>query len=290
MEQLTDVAKLLQDKDIPFTSSGRDYLITCPNPDHLDSNPSFRVDKLSGVGHCFACGHSMNMFKAYGIIVSYQNTVVSNIKEKIARIISSTTSLEFPKGYTPFMRDFRGISHKTLSHFGAFTVIGNNEHDLEDRVIFPLKDSRDKIVGFIGRHTNNIAQPRYRIYPSGIEMPMFPSKISPINGTVFIVEGIFDALNLIDKGLTNVVAIMGVNSLYSMKKGLNVDKISLLKLQGITKIVILFDGDPAGYTTAEKLKPELEKANFIVSVIDLEEGTDPGDLSQEDVDSLRKFI
>jgi hypothetical protein len=43
------VEALLIEKGISFTSSGKDYLIKCLNPDHDDSNPSLRVDKINGV-------------------------------------------------------------------------------------------------------------------------------------------------------------------------------------------------------------------------------------------------
>jgi len=104
-----------------------------------------------------------------------------------------------------------------------------------------------------------------------------------------LVEGIFDALNLMDKGIPNVAATLGTNTFLS-RKGINKEKVALLKLQGITKIIILFDGDTAGIKAAEELKPALEKENFFVQVIDLPENRDPGDLSQDEVNHLRKLI
>ena len=63
-----------------------------------------------------------------------------------------------------------------------------------------------------------------------------------------------------------------------------------LKAQGISHIYIMFDGDEAGYTAAEKVKPLIEEQEFIVEVIKLPEGMDPGDLDQEYVDSINEYV
>lgn len=278
---------VLKDRGMTFTPSGKDYLIKCLNPDHIDTNPSLRIDKLSGIGHCFACGYRVNIFKHFGIISDHQSAKVSGLKEKIAKIFAETRGLDMPKGWAPYLRSFRGISPKTLQTFEAFTV--ENHDELEDRIVFPIKDVTGKIICFIGRHVLADIKPRYRIYPHGIVLPLFPTKLYPVNGTLILVEGIFDALNLMDKGIPNVAATLGTQTFLS-RKGINKEKVALLKLQGITKIIILFDGDTAGIKAAEELKPALEKENFFVQVIDLPEDRDPGDLSQDEVNHLRKLI
>lgn len=283
----SDVLSVLKDKNMVFVPSGKDYLIKCLNPEHIDNNPSLRIDKLSGIGHCFACGYRVNIFKYFGIISDHQNAKISAIKEKIQKVFAETRGLDMPKGWAPYSKPLRGISRDTLHHFEAFIV--QNHEELEDRIVFPLKDITGKIIAFIGRHFIADMKPRYRVYPHGVELPLFPAKLYPVNGSIVLVEGIFDALNLIDKGLPNVAATLGTNTIFS-RKGVNKDKIALLKLQGITKIVILFDGDQAGIKAAEELKPVLEKENFYVSIIDLPEDRDPGDLTQDEVDHLKKLI
>ena len=76
------VEALLNEKGISFTSSGRDYLIKCLNPEHDDSNPSLRVDKVNGVAHCFSCGWRRSLFKHFGII-STGSVRIARLKEKI---------------------------------------------------------------------------------------------------------------------------------------------------------------------------------------------------------------
>lgn len=280
------VVDLLNSEGITFVPSGRDYLIKCLNPEHQDNNPSLRIDKLTGIGHCFACNYRVNIFKHFNKVVNYQSIRVIQLQEKIASIKSSSIGLSLPKKFIPFTRSYRNISANTYKEFEAF----ESNSLLENRIIFPMRDTTGKIVAFNGRHKESHIKPRYKIYPEHVTIPMFPGKITPVNNAIVLVEGIFDFLNLYDKGLKNALAILGTNALYSQHKGLNKDKISILKLHGIQRIFIMFDGDEAGRRAASLLKPELEKINFITEIIDLPDDTDPGELSQEDIKSIIEYI
>jgi DNA primase len=93
-------------------------------------------------------------------------------------------------------------------------------------------------------------------------------------------------LNLYDKGLKNVVCTFGTNTLQ------NDTKLKLLsfKAQGVSHIYMLFDGDDAGERAAQTLKPLIEESEFIVEIIKLPDGTDPGELDQFDVQSIAEYI
>ena len=80
------VLDLLNSKNIPFSISGRDYLIKCLNPDHNDSNPSFRVDRVSGIAHCFSCGYKTNIFKYFGIFTNQIPIKIAKLKEKLQEL------------------------------------------------------------------------------------------------------------------------------------------------------------------------------------------------------------
>jgi DNA primase len=101
-----------------------------------------------------------------------------------------------------------------------------------------------------------------------------------------IVEGIFDMLNLYDKGLHNVICAFGTNTLQNSTK----QKMLPFKAQGITHVYLMFDGDEAGRKASELLKPLIEDCGFIVQTITLPDDVDPGELSQEDVDSTAEYI
>lgn len=277
------VLDILNKNSLAFTVSGRDYLIKCLNPEHEDSNPSFRVDKVSGVAHCFSCGFKTNIFKYFGIFTNPVPIKIAALKEKLAEL-QTTNGLEVPNGHTPYTRSFRGISAATLKHFGAFYT--NHVEKLADRIVFPIKDITGKTVVYVGRHTLSNGNPRYVNYPSGVRIPVFPSHLPSGYSSLVLVEGIFDMLNLYDKGLENVICAFGTNTLQNDTKS----KLLPFKAQGITHIYLLFDGDEAGRKASGILKPIIEAEGFIVEIINLPDDTDPGELDVEDVRSIAEYI
>ena len=279
------VLDLIKKNGLAYTVSGKDYLIHCLNPEHPDSNPSFRVDKISGVAHCFGCGFATNLFKYYGVFTNTVPIKIASLKEKLAALKTMHSGLDLPKGATPYTKSFRGVSAQTLKHFGAFYT--TEFEPLEDRICFPIKDITGKTQVFVGRHTLSTAGKfRYVNYPSGVSMPIYPPSVPPGHTSAVLVEGLFDMLNLHDKGLTNAICVFGTNTL---AKDIKL-KLLPLRAQGVTHIYIMFDGDAAGEKAAELLKPMIEQQQFIVEIIQCEEGTDPGEMSKDDVESLKNYI
>lgn len=277
------VAVLLREKGISFTPSGKDYLIKCLNPKHEDNNPSCRVDRVSGVTHCFSCGFKANIFTYFGIISNRASTRIAKLKEKLSELKTSK-GVEYPDNVVPFNKVYRGISAQTFQHFEAFYT---SDEKLQDRVIFPIKDITGKVICFVGRHILSNGNPRYLNHPSGVKIPLFPPRLSERSNSLVLVEGIFDMLNLYDKGLKNAVCTFGTNTLQKDTK----EKLLPFKAQGVEKIYIMFDPDIPGREAAEKLKPLLEQLEFIVEIIKLDEDNgDPGDLSEEYVHSIREYI
>ena len=103
-----------------------------------------------------------------------------------------------------------------------------------------------------------------------------------IQGSAILVEGIFDMINLHDKGLTNAVCCFGTNNY-------NETKLSMLRVQGAEYVEVFFDGDDAGQKAAENIKTECEKVGLVARNIHIK-NTDPGALSQLQVDKLRKKL
>lgn len=278
------VLELINKNSLAFSVSGRDYLIKCLNPDHEDSNPSFRVDKVTGVAHCFSCGFKTNLFKYYGVFTNPVPMKIAALKEKLNELKTGHLGLELPNGHTPYLKQFRGVSPQTLKYFGAFYT--NVVEKLVDRIVFPIKDITGKTVVFVARHTLSNGNPRYINYPSGVRMPVFPAHLPSGYQSMVIVEGVFDMLNLYDKGLENVVCAFGTNTLQNDTKS----KLLPFKAQGITHIYLLFDGDEAGEKAAANLKPIIEAENFIVEIIKLPDNRDPGELDVFEVRSIAEYI
>lgn len=277
------VLEILQKHGHTYKVSGRDYLIKCLNPEHPDSNPSFRIDKVTGAAHCFSCGYKTNIFRYYGVFTNSVPIRVAKLKDKLAQVSISMHGVPLPDGATPYLRPFRGISVKTLKQFEAFYT--HKLEKLSDRIIFPIKDITGKTRVYVGRHVLSNADPKYINYPASVEMPVFPPRLEGTSASLVLVEGIFDFLNLYDKGMRNVVCTFGTNTLHKDTK----QKMLPFKAQGITHIFLMFDGDTAGNKAADILKPILEDLEFIVEIIKLPEDTDPGSMDSEEVRGLIEY-
>lgn len=278
------VLDLLNKQNISFTVSGRDYLIRCLNPDHDDGNPSFRVDRITGVSHCFSCGFKTNIFKHFGVVGNFTSIKVAKLKEKLKDLAINFNGVEFPEQFIPVTKPFRGISTKTLKEFGSFYV--NSGSELSDRIWFPIRDIRGKNMVYVGRHMMSDGNPRYLNYPRGVTMPIYPEVFKESYTSAVLVEGIFDMLNLYDKGLQNVCCTFGTNTLFKEPEL----KLLSLKTQGVLKIYLMYDGDQAGQDAMNKLEPVLQECGYLTEKIVLEEDSDPGELSQEYVDSIKEYI
>lgn len=278
------VLDLLNKQSISYTISGRDYVTRCLNPEHDDRNPSFRIDRITGVAHCFSCGFKTNIFKHFGVVGNYTSIKVAKLKQKLKDLNISFNGIDFPTDTIPVTKPFRGISAKTLKQFEAFYTSESSE--FADRIWFPIKDLRNRNLVYVGRHTMSNGNPRYLNYPSGVTMPVYPEVFEDKHTSAVLVEGIFDMLNLYDKGLHNVCCTFGTNTLFKEADL----KLLSLKAQGIAKLYLMFDGDEPGQEAMKKLEPVLQEAGYITEQITLEADSDPGELSQEYVDSIKEYI
>lgn len=181
-----------------------------------------------------------------------------------------------PDNYMPYLGNWRDIKPETYRKFNAF-----RHHDTHfiGRINFPITDASGRIVCFQGRDEMGTLDNKYMFYPSGVKLPLFP-QVRPLQGRVILVEGIFDMLNLHDKGLDNAICCFGV-------KNFNETKFNYLKISGVTGLDLLFDADQAGEQAAEHVK-KLAK-DFPVRVINLRSG-DPGSLAQPQVTGLRRKL
>lgn len=270
--------EVLKEKSVQYSSQGGDLVIQCLNPEHDDSNPSMRIDKITGAYHCFSCGFKGSIFKYFNIESDFKEIRVQQIKKKISKLLEKR--LELPLGYIPFREDFREIKLDTLTKFEAFT-----HKDFENRIVFPVRDILGDIVVFIGRHMHSNVTPKYMITPPKTSPPLYPAQPKMIQGSIILVEGIFDMLNLHDKGLENTVCVFGTQTLLKTWE----EKLAPYKLQGLNKIYILFDGDNAGQNAASKLEKEIHE-QYITELINLPAGVDPGDLGKDDVQALKELI
>lgn len=273
------VEDLLNQKKIAFVPSGKDVKVCCLNPEHEDSNPSMRIDRLTGIFNCFSCGFKGNLFSFFDEKANYLQIKKELFKRKISQKLAENVGLEMPKNAVSFNKDWRGIRAETFNTFNAFE---HHDSNFIGRVVFPIRGSAGKIVGFNGRALNPEINPKYLIYPAESKFPLFPVRVQPVQGSVILVEGIFDMLNLYDKGLRNVVCAFGTRKVTK-------EKLVLLKLQGVSNIDIIFDGDEAGQQATEEIQKLTESLEMTSRVVSLKSG-DPGDLTAQKVIKLKEML
>tara|TARA_R110000851_G_scaffold30550_1_gene83408 strand:- start:547 stop:1431 length:885 start_codon:yes stop_codon:yes gene_type:complete len=283
-----NVEQLLDANKIWYNNAGKDVRVSCLNPDHNDSDPSMRIDRISGVFGCFSCGFSGNIFTYYGESIDVADIRVQFLKKKIQNL--SKLDVPLPLGREDFHRLHRNIKAETYKKFGAFT---HESPEHEDRIVFPVYDAANVLVGCTGRLAFSDAEPKYKITPSGVQLPLHPAKPELYRDTVILVEGIFDMLNLYDKGITNVVCCFGKNLgdvKKKQKRATNLEKFLPMKIQGVKKVYILYDFGAA--QSAKNLAHLLEEI-FIVEVIEhpmFDKETDPGNITQEQADIIKEYI
>lgn len=272
-----NVEELLQSKQVPFIPKGKDYVVSCLSPEHDDSNPSMRVDQITGIFHCFSCGYKGNLFVHFGEKASFLHLRRELIKKKIREKRAESVGLPFPRSALPYVGNWRNIKPETYRKFEAF-----QEHEsFIGRIVFPIRDMSGRIVAFNARHMTG-GTPKYLISPPGARMPLFPAKIDSIQASVILVEGIYDMLNLHDKGLTNAVCCFGT-------RNINEEKLSILRLQGIEEAIVFFDGDEAGQAAAIKVQEMCENVDLLTRNINIAD-IDPGALTENQVEKLKSKL
>ncbi len=130
-----------------------------------------------------------------------------------------------------------------------------------DRLMFPIRDRRGRVIGFGGRVLGEGApkylnSPETDIFHKGSELyGLFEARNNTRKLTKFlVVEGYMDVIALAQFGITYAVATMGTAT--------TIEHIGQLYKSGVTQVVFCFDGDRAGEEAAWKaLKNALPAVN-----------------------------
>lgn len=277
--------ELLINKKIGYLPRGGDLEVRCLNPEHEDRNPSMKIDKITGVFNCLSCGFRGNIFSHFGEKANFLATKRQLLKTKIVEKLAESVGLEIPVNAVPYAGNWRKIKPETYAKFEAFQ---HNDKQHIGRVVFPIRAVSGKIVGFNGRHMTQ-GDPKYMITPAGAKLPLFPAKPAIYKGRIILVEGIFDMLNLHDKGLENAVCTFGTQKLVGKHQATAREKLALFKLQGVTGIDIFFDSDDAGISAAEAVKTLCESVELDTRVVSIA-GKDPGELTASQVLKLKEKL
>ena len=209
------------------------------------------------------------------------------------RHISASTCRRFAVGYAPkswnalsSYLSTKGFSVELQTKAGLTKRNKDKEaYDLfRDRLMFPIKDRKGRVVGFGGRVMNPEDQPKYLntgdtpAFQKGKELyGLFETLQDRKNlKKIYVVEGYMDVIAMSENGINNAVATLGIatNRFHTQ-----------VLLQLVNEVIFCFDGDDAGRGAAwGALKNVLPVVNdgAEIKFLFLPEGEDPASLLEKE--------
>lgn len=184
------------------------------------------------------------------------------------------------KGYTEEMMEKAGLVIKKS---------GSGYYDrFRNRVMFPVFDVRNRIIGFGGRVLDD-SKPKYLnspetlIFNKGHNLYGLNFAVEQNNDRkIIIVEGYMDAIALHQFGISNAVASLGT--------ALTREQAKLLK-RYCDEVIICYDADTAGQAATLRGLDILSEAGCKVSILRIPKGKDPDEyVRAEGADAFKKCM
>ena len=265
---INDVELLLSVHGIKYKKKGDNILCLCPN--HNDTNiGNFSFSLSKGVGHCFACGYSCNIYSLNRILGekgrfdgNYNYDFCKSLKPKKKDVIIYNKPIVYGKLYNPSydydIMDFlhgmgwsdEFIEEKEIKYCRYAEMIGENlmnEPDekptvMQNRICIPVfKDG--KLVNYECRTFVKGVEPKVKYVKSCSSNLIYNYENIDLSKEVVLTEGIKN----LGKAYTitkNIISSFG-NQLTDIK---------LEMLNKIPKLTVFLDNDNGGLIMAKKLK------------------------------------
>ena len=194
--------------------------------------------------------------------------------------ILSTFKIGYSGEYGLNVSLFSGFNQKELIESGVFFHDEKNNKLIDrfkNRLIFPIFDYNNKVIGFGGRALSQnylakyINSPETEFFKKGFNLYNLNNakNENKQSGIVFVVEGYMDAISLYQAGFKNVVATLGT--------AMTESHLNLI-WRYFNDPVVCFDGDRSGQNAAHKISEKLiahMKPNYSLSFLILPNGFDP---------------
>lgn len=176
-------------------------------------------------------------------------------------------------------KSFRSFNEETLSAFNMrttpkFPFVTRNDKFFytSPKYIFDL-DFEGKTIGVALRRIDEDEKIKWSFQPTSLRkkdmLYNYDNALAHIKenklSSIYVVEGIFDAMAFWQAGIKNVIALLGTSISEAQR-------ILLMKLA--SDVILCLDGDEAGRQSMLKLSKEL-KTFFKVKVLLFEDGEDP---------------
>jgi DNA primase len=241
----------LEANDLKYIDKGFKVLHQCLNPSHNDSSPSAFTNLENLFSHCSSCGFHLKE----SALINFLGGNISSAELKRQEFLRRKKELKnkeeeteseiiLPKKFKEFEAPFRGISIETFKKICAYVTRPNTYY--QGRIVIPLKDMFGDEVGFEAVAVSKELQPKV-LRAKGLETDRlfgFEDLIQK-NKPLFICEGVFSSLSLIE---------FGYSSVYNFGVGNIEDKVNTLKYFNVKEVILVGDKDSAGFEWNQKQK------------------------------------
>ena len=226
---------------------------------------------------------------------------LQTVPEAVAYLSNRKISRETAELYgLGFAFDFDGLTRALVSQgyqeqyivAAGLGYINEDKNKLKDtfwkRILFPFYSKTGQVIGYTGRAINDQAA-KYKntgdtiLFNKGCNIfGLFQARQSIAKADcVYIVEGQFDVLSMVEVGIHNVVGGSGTAFTKEQRKLLH---------NITTNVVFIYDGDAAGIAAAEKNLPAFVADAFQVRCVLLPEGKDPDDMAKKLGDGFSEWM
>ncbi|HTO01152.1 MAG TPA: DNA primase [Microthrixaceae bacterium] len=177
----------------------------------------------------------------------------------------------------------------TATGLGFENKAGRAQDFFRARVLFPIIDERNRVIGFGGRKLPDADGPKYQnsrdnelYHKSRAVYGLNWAKADAVNaGEIIICEGYTDVIGFARAGLTRAIATCGT--------ALTEEHVKLIK-RFSTRLVLAYDADDAGQSAADRVYAWEKSYGIEVAVVDLPVGSDPDELARSSPETLRQAV
>ena len=286
------------------------YMGHCPHPKHNDSDASFRINTKTNTWCCYGC-HSDKKNKNDGNYGSDCIAFIEWINDgkmswiDCIKYLAEKINLPLPvekhekqyetnyKLMNKFVRNMTDEAYEYLEERDLSQneieqwKIGYDKN--ENRIVFPLIDSYNNVLGFnkrlVCKETKGISKKYIHSSDSEIfKKANFLYGLNSIDNSfdyVILSEGVFDVILARKYGLKNTVCALGTT--------LSDHQFELLaKLN--KEVIVIYDNDAKGLATMKKVMPIFESKNISAKLLILPEGKDLADMSMQLKHGIKDYV
>lgn len=293
------ILALLDKLDIPYTDEGSHARLACPI--HNGSNPTaFSWTYENGLWFCFTgCGSGGSILEFVREYFGVHDLSFPELVEKTASVLGlditglrtddlNNAWVQDTRRWIKYMQSKKETTNSVWSPsalgdlypinsyrtFDASTLVSYGVYYSAqyERVAALLHNEHGECVGASLRATKHNQKPKWLHVPKHIVTgDMLYNLHRQVSRTIYIVEGIWDVLNMANIGYPNTVAVLGSSISDGQYK---------LIIQRFTDVILMFDNDKAGIRATKQSIKRLEYVTNLY-VQSLGDFKDPGEVTKE---------